>query len=91
MIHLFHIPTRFAIGSNLGIVFLSALAGLAGKEITGQIPWMLAAALVAGAFPGAQLGAHVSCMIKTRYFRIGIHLLIAMAGIRIWYQVFAGH
>ena len=88
MIHVFKIPTRVSIGSNLGIVFLGALAGLVGKEITGQIDWLQAFALVAGAVTGAQIGAHVSCGIKTRWLRILIYVVIAAAGVRIWLQVF---
>jgi uncharacterized membrane protein YfcA len=90
MVHLFNIPTRVAIGSNLGIVFLAAVSGMLGKEITGQIDWPHAVALVAGAVPGAQLGSHVSCQVKTRSLRVLIHLIIAAAGLRMWYQVITG-
>lgn len=47
MIYALNLPTRIVLGSTLGIVLLSALAGAAGKLATGQVPYGLAAALIA--------------------------------------------
>jgi uncharacterized membrane protein YfcA len=69
MIHLLRVPTRIALGSNLGIVFCAALAGLVGKWSTGQIPLWPALALVLGALPGAQLGGMVSRRVRPRWLR----------------------
>jgi uncharacterized membrane protein YfcA len=90
MTHLFKIPTRFAVGSNLAIVFLSALAGMTGKALGGQIEWMDALVLVGGALPAAQAGAHLSERIEARHLRVLIHLLIGAASIRLWVQVATG-
>ncbi len=87
MIYLLNIPTRIVIGSTLGIVFLGAVAGTIGKMATGQIIWPAALALVVGTVPGAQFGGGVSKKVNTKYLRIGIAVIIAITGIKMWSQV----
>lgn len=87
MIYLLNIPTRVVIGSTLGIVFLGAVAGTVGKMATGQIIWPAATALVIGTVPGAQFGGSVSKKVNTRYLRLAIAVIIAVTGLRMWYQV----
>jgi uncharacterized protein len=87
MIYLLDIPTRIVIGSTLGIVFLGAIAGTAGKMTTGQILWPAALALVVGTVPGAHFGGGVSKKINTKYLRLVIALITAITGINMWYQV----
>ncbi len=90
MIYLLGIPTRIVIGSMLGIVFMGAVTGTVGKMVTGQIIWPYAIALVAGTVPGAQLGGRVSKRVSTGHLRTIIAVVIAVAGIMIWYQVLSG-
>ncbi|MBI5103277.1 MAG: sulfite exporter TauE/SafE family protein [Nitrospirae bacterium] len=91
MIYLLNIPTRIVIGSTLGIVFLGAIAGTIGKMTTGQIIWPAAIALVIGTVPGAQIGGAVSKKINTKYLRLAIAVIIAITGMRMWYQIITGH
>jgi uncharacterized membrane protein YfcA len=79
MLHFLGIPTRVAVGSNLGIVLFSAGAGFAGKVITGQVPALLAILLCAGAVPGAQLGSIVSRRTSPRWLRFGLAGVIAVS------------
>lgn len=90
MIYLLNIPTRIVIGSTLGIVFLGALTGTIGKMATGQVIWPYAVALVMGTVPGAQVGGAVSKKVNTRYLRLTIAVIIAITGLRMWYQVLKG-
>lgn len=90
MIYALNIPTRIVIGSTLGIVFLGAVTGTIGKMITGQILWLPALALVVGTVPGAHFGGTVSKKVNTKYLRIAIAIIIAVTGIRMWYQVLSG-
>ncbi len=83
MLHALRLPTRVVIGSNLGIVFLSSLAGFAGKLATGQILLLPAACLVVGALPGAQLGSALSRRSSPRYLRTGLAVVIVLAALRI--------
>ena len=91
MIYILNIPTRIVIGSTLGIVFMGAITGTIGKMATGQIIWAYAIALVIGTIPGAQVGGNVSKKVNTKYLRYGIAVIIAITGIRMWYQIFTGH
>ena len=90
MIYLLGIPTRIVIGSTLGIVFMGAVTGTIGKMTTGQIIWPDALALVIGTIPGAQLGSRVSKKVNTKHLRLAIAVIIAVTGLRMWYQVLAG-
>ena len=53
------IPLRVALGSTLAIGLFSATAGLIGKAATGQVPFYMSIALLAGAIPTARLGGIV--------------------------------
>ncbi len=89
MLHVLKLPTRLVIGSNLGIVFLSSLAGFSGKLATGQVPLLLAAVLVAGALPGAQLGSVLSQRSSPTFLRIALAVVIGLAALRIAADVVA--
>jgi uncharacterized membrane protein YfcA len=91
MIYLLNIPTRIAIGSMLGIVLMGAVSGTIGKMVTGQIMWPYALALVAGTVPGAQIGARLSKRVHIKNLRWAIAGVVAIAGLKIWYQVMTGH
>nr|MBF0223056.1 sulfite exporter TauE/SafE family protein [Desulfobulbaceae bacterium] len=90
MIYILNIPTRIVIGSTLGIVFFGAVMGTIGKALTGQIIWPYALALVIGTIPGAQIGGRVSKKTDTKHLRYAIAVIIAITGLRMWYQVATG-
>ena len=87
MLFVLKIPTRIALGSNLAIVFISAMAGFVGKIATGQVPLILAAALVLGALPGAQIGGYLSKRTRPVTLRTILATVIALAAARIWYDI----
>ena len=89
MVYVLRIPTRFAIGSNLGIILLAATAGLVGKLVVAQVPILLALALVGGAVPGAQVGALLGRRMRPRILRYILATIVALATIRIWIDVVA--
>lgn len=91
MIYLLNIPTRIVIGSTLGIVMMGAVMGTIGKAATGQIIWPYALALVVGTIPGAQIGGRVSKRVNTKHLRYAIAVIIAVTGIRMWWQVATGN
>ena len=90
MIYLLNIPTRIVIGSTLGIVLLGAITGTIGKMVTGQIIWPYAIALVIGTIPGAQFGGRVSKKVNTKHLRLAIAVIIAITGLRMWFQIVSG-
>jgi len=83
------VPTRIAIGSNLGIVFLASLAGFIGKAATGQIAWALALPIVLTVLPAAQLGGLLSRRVPIAGLRVLLALCIAIAAVRIGFSAFA--
>jgi len=87
MLYVLRVPTRMAIGSNLGIILFSAVAGLAGKLATAQVPFELALVMVVGSVPSAQLGAMLSRRLRPRLLRYALAGVVAVAAIRIWVDV----
>ena len=85
------IPTRIAIGSNLGIVLLSSSAAFIGKAATGQIEWMLTLPLLLTVIPAARLGSLVSRRVPVRHLRTVLAVVIAAASVRIGFSAFAGY
>ena len=81
------IPLRVTIGSSLAITALAAVAGFAGKLATGQIPWAPTLAVVAGAVPGAQLGALVSRRLPPRALKLVLLAFVVLTALRVWGDV----
>ena len=52
LIYVLKVPIRMAIGSNLIIAVLSTFSGFVGKLLTGQVPFLMALAVVLGAVWG---------------------------------------
>jgi len=78
------IPIRVTIGSSLAITALGAVAGFTGKLLTGQIPLAPTLAVVAGAVPGAQLGAAVSRRLPPLGLRVALFAFVTLTAIKVW-------
>lgn len=87
LLYVLGLPMRYVVGSSVAIVAVSSGAGLLGKAVTGQVDWLLAAALVIGALPGGRVGAIVSR--RTSPYRLGIvlGLVILVVAIRMWLDI----
>lgn len=81
------IPTRVTIGTSLAITLWTAAAGLLGKTVTGQVPFMLAVALVLGAVPGAQVGGWASRRFAVRSLRRLLAGITTLVALKIWVDV----
>lgn len=88
MIYILGIPTRVALGSTMGIVFVSSIAGALGKLVTFQVPYTLTAAVVAGTIPGARMGGLFSHRVPVKLLRRFLALIISYAAIRMIYDAF---
>jgi len=84
MISYVKIPTRIAIGSNLGIVMLSSLAAFISKAATCQIQWLMTIPIVLTAIPLALLGGYVSSRVPVLWLRRILSCLIAAAALGMW-------
>jgi uncharacterized membrane protein YfcA len=83
---LLRLPIRIVLGSNLAIVALASFSGFLGKLLTHQIPLELAAALIVGAIPGAQMGGVISRRTPTPFLRHALALIILLAAIKVGYD-----
>ena len=84
------IPVRLTLGTSLGVLTVSAAAGLLGKVLTGQVDWALALALVLGSLPGARVGAFVSRRTSTDRLVAILGVLTAAVALRVCLDVVAG-
>ena len=81
------LPIRVTIGSSLAITALAALTGFTGKLATGQIPFLPAVFAVAGAVPGAQLGALVSHRLSGRRLKQALFVVVLMSAVQVWWHL----
>jgi uncharacterized membrane protein YfcA len=88
LLYVLKIPLRVALGSTLAIGLFSSSAGLVGKVATGQVPFHMAAVLLAGAIPSARFGAVVGKTTKTQYLRWLLAAIIIGTAIKIWADIF---
>jgi uncharacterized membrane protein YfcA len=87
MVYALRVPLRCAIGASVGIVLLSGMAGFLGKAVTGQVNWIMALALVAGALPGARLGATLSRHTPVAVLSKILGFLIGITALGMWWDV----
>lgn len=87
MLYVLRIPMRVVVGTSLAIVAASAIAGLVGKAMTGQVDWLLAAALVVGALPGGRLGSHVSHRTRVTWLATILGIVIALVAVVMWFEI----
>ena len=78
------IPIRVTIGSSLAITALAALAGVAGKLATGQVPLGPAFAVALGAMPGAQLGGRLSRRLSGTRLKQALGVIVIVSAVRVW-------
>jgi len=87
LLYVLKIPLRIAFGSTLAIGLLSSGAGLTGKVATSQVPFPMAAALLAGAMPMAYVGGIVGKRTDTKVLRWLLASLILVSAVKIWSDI----
>ena len=87
LIYILKVPTRIAIGSNLVIAVLSTFAGFLGKLLTGQVPLLMALAVITGAGVGAFAGEWSSERVSPRVLRYVYAGVIGVVAVRIWITI----
>jgi uncharacterized membrane protein YfcA len=76
-----HLPMRRAVASSLVGVAIFQVPALATHIWLGHVNWAYALPLVIGAFPGAQVGAHITVGSTDRTIRIFFGLLIVVLAV----------
>lgn len=87
MLYVLKIPLRVALGSTLAIGLFSSSAGLVGKVATGQVPYLMALPLLAGAIPAARFGSIVGKRMKTQFLRWLLALIIIATAVKVWFSI----
>ena len=82
MVYLLRMHWRVAIGSSLGILAVTGIASMIGKAVTGQIDWLFAAALVAGALPGVRAGAWLGKRIDVRKLSLALGVVLSLLAVK---------
>lgn len=90
LIYLVGLPTRIALGTVLAVGFPTSLAAAVGKIVSGQVPLLIAAIVVAGAIVGAQGGSWLSVRTSPRMLRWIYGALVSSIAAGLWYDVFSG-
>jgi uncharacterized membrane protein YfcA len=88
LIYLLKMPTRISIGSSLVIFVVNGFSGFLGKLVTGQIPWLLTLAIIAGASLGALAGEKCHSQVSPKVLRYAYAGIIAVVALRIWTTIF---
>lgn len=81
------VPMRAAVAASLVVVAFAASAGVVGKAATGQIDWLLAAGLVAGAIPGGLIGTLVSHRTKVEHLATILGIIVGLVALRMWVEI----
>ena len=87
LLYLLRIPLRVALGSTLAIGLFSSTAGLLGKVVTGQVPFLMTGALLLGAIPAARLGGIIGKNTKVQILRWLLAFIISATAVKIWTNI----
>jgi uncharacterized membrane protein YfcA len=90
LVFLLRQPTRSAMATSLAAGFPTALAGLAGKTLTGQVPLWPTLVVCALAVPGAQIGTFVSARLPARVLRLGYATVLLTVAGGLWVDILRG-
>jgi len=80
-------PLKLAVGSSLGVVFIGAVLGAAGKVATGQVVWAYAIPVVLGSMPMVHLGSLLCRRLSPRRIRHLFLALLAIVALHTWVDI----
>jgi uncharacterized membrane protein YfcA len=75
------LTARRAVGTNLVVGFALGISGFAAHLARGNVEWDLLAAGLAGALPGAWLGAHLTGVVSEETLRRAIGLALVVIAV----------
>lgn len=74
---------RLAHGTSLTAIIPIAVAGTIGYASAGEVDWVVAGLLAAGAFVGAPLGVALLARLGTRWLQIGFAAVLLLTAVRL--------
>ncbi len=81
-------PFRIAIGTSLGIIFISTFLGSIGKIISFQVDYIMVIPVIIGSLLAAQLGAKVSKFTSHKVLRYSLLLVLIFNLIQIFIKIY---
>lgn len=87
MINILKLPTKTAIGTSLGIIFIGTFFGAIGKLISFQVELLLVIPVVAGSLISSQLGARVSKLLSPTTLKTLLLLVILISLVQVIIQL----
>lgn len=91
MILLFFFPPHVAVATSMFMIFLSSIISSAAHIALGNINWLYAAALVPGAWIGAQIGVHLNRRLQSKTIVLILRVILVIIGLRLIYEGIMGH
>jgi len=88
LLYILRIPLRVAVGSMLAIGVFSATAGMIGKAVTGQVPYLMALVMLIGAIPFARLGGAVGKKSNVVFLRWLLAVIILLSSVKIGMDIY---
>ncbi len=88
MLYVLKTPLRVALGSMLAIGLFSSTAGLAGKIMVNQVPFLYAGAMLCGAVPFARIGGFVGKKTHPRLLKWLLAIIVSVSAIKIVHDAF---
>ncbi|GEK59873.1 hypothetical protein CHL76_14385 [Marinococcus halophilus] len=87
MLVVLKIPTRVTIATSLAVTLLSSIGTSAGKLITGQVPFLPAAVLIAASLLAAPLGAKTARHVQAKWLQRALAVLLLGVAVEMWIQM----
>ncbi len=87
MIRVLKVPIKIAVGSSLGIIFLGALMGVAGKIASTQVEWKYVLPVLLASVPASIVGAKLSAKVKPTYIRRALFTMVLLAFAHTWWDL----
>ncbi|HEY6011693.1 MAG TPA: sulfite exporter TauE/SafE family protein [Nitrospirota bacterium] len=87
LLYVLKIPLRVTLGSTLASGLFSSSAGITGKIATGQVPYLMAVPLVAGAVPAARWGSMVGKRTNVQVLRWLLAAIICATAVKVWMDI----
>ncbi|WP_316571539.1 sulfite exporter TauE/SafE family protein [Neobacillus sp. YIM B06451] len=86
MILLFFFPPHVAVATSMFMIFLSSIISSTAHIALGNINWLYAAALVPGAWIGAQIGVFLNRKLQSKTIVLILRLILVIIGLRLVYE-----
>jgi uncharacterized membrane protein YfcA len=90
LLHRSRLPIHIARGTGLALTFFTAAPALAGKAVTGQVPWAVVPLIVVSGLVGAVAGSRAGSRLPARGVRLALAALVVVLSARVWATVLTG-